>query len=174
MAKYVYYDYVDDTVSFAGSNIKVTENSGTDQSVNLYGTKVDLTLGSGNDTIWGGAQCNTLYGDAGNDRLVGASGDDFLIGGSENDSMHGGGGDDIFCFGADWGTDTVEQLENGSVTLYFAEGSAANWNAESRIYSDGVNSVTVRGCADVTVKFGTAEELPPGAFAPVSSEKIFS
>ena len=156
----------------AGAGDDIVDMTG--QHYTYDGDNICIYGGSGNDTIWGGAQCNTLYGDAGNDRLVGASGDDFLIGGSENDSMHGGGGDDIFCFGADWGTDTVEQLENGSVTLYFAEGSAANWNAESRIYSDGVNSVTVRGCADVTVKFGTAEELPPGAFAPVSSEKIFS
>jgi len=156
----------------AGAGDDIVDMTG--QNYTYDGENIRIYGGNGNDTLWGGAQCNTLYGDEGNDRLVGASGDDFLIGGAGDDSLHGGGGNDIFCFGADWGTDTVEQLENGSVTLYFAEGSAAHWDAGTRIYSDGVNSVTVIGCADVTLKFGMAEELPAGAFEAACSEKIFN
>ena len=138
----------------------------TGDSIKIYG-------GSGNDTIWGGAENNILFGDAGDDRLVGASGDDVLIGGSGSDSMHGGGGNDIFTFGADWGNDTVEQLSSGSVTLWFESGSEDNWNSETLTYSDGVNTVTVTGCTNVTLRFGDNGSLPDGAFAGESSRKVF-
>ena len=37
---------------------------------------------------------------------------------------------------------TVEQLANGSVTLWFEPGSKENWNAETLTCTDGENSVT--------------------------------
>ena len=145
----------------------------TSKRYDYSGSAIRIYGGDGSDTLWGGAESNTLFGDGGNDRLVGASGDDVIVGGSGNDSMHGGGGDDIFTFGADWGNDTVEQLENGSVTLWFESGSEDNWNAETLTYSDGVNSVTVTGCANVTLRFGDNGSLPDGAFAGESSRKVF-
>ena len=87
--------------------------------------------------------------------------------------MHGGGGADIFTFGANWGNDTVEQLAEGSVVLWFESGSEENWNAETLTYSDGTNSVRVSGCVDVTLRFGADSELPAGAFATAASSKIF-
>ena len=138
----------------------------TGSSIRIYG-------GDGDDTIWGGAETNILFGDGGNDRLAGASGNDILAGGAGDDSMHGGGGDDIFTFGADWGKDTVEQLATGSVTLWFAEGDESSWDSETMTYSDGVNSVSVTGCANVTLKFGAASDLPAGAFDSETSQKVF-
>ena len=135
-------------------------------SIKIYG-------GAGDDTIWGSAKSNTLFGDAGNDRLAGSSGNDYIIGGAGNDSMSGGGGNDIFCFGGSWGNDTVEQLAGGSVTLWFDEGSNANWNSKTKTYSDGANSVTVSGNVNVTLKFGADASLPEGAFLEAASEKIF-
>ena len=87
--------------------------------------------------------------------------------------MHGGGGSDIFCFGVDWGTDTVEQLASGSVTLWFEKGSENNWDADTLTYTDGVNSVTVNGVADVTLRFGADTSQPAGCFDDAASEKIF-
>ena len=86
--------------------------------------------------------------------------------------MHGGGGDDIFCFGANFGNDTVEQLSGGSVTLHFESGSESNWNAETLTYTDGTNSVTVSGVTDVTLVFGEPAPVA-GAFLDAASEKIF-
>ena len=104
-----------------------------------------------------------------------------LVGGVGNDSMHGGGGNDIFAFCDNWGVDTVEQLADGSVTLWFASGDEANWNAASLTYADGTGSVKVSGVtADkVTLKFGDdgseqfASLAAQGAFADVTSEKVF-
>ena len=48
---------------------------------------------------------------------------------------------------------TVEQLANGSVTLWFEPESKENWNAETLTCTDGENSVTVTGCSDITLKF---------------------
>ena len=87
--------------------------------------------------------------------------------------MHGGGGEDIFTFGGDWGNDSVEQLAGGSVTLWFEEGSESNWNADTLTYTDGANSVTVKGAVSVTLKFGADAELPEGAFSTSVSRKIF-
>ena len=145
----------------------------TSQRFAYVGDGVKVYGGLGNDTIWANKGSNTLFGDAGNDRIVGGSDDDTIIGGAGNDSMHGGGGNDIFCFGGNWGTDTIEQLETGSVTLWFETGSESNWNADTMTYSDGSNSVKVSGVDTVTLKFGADTSLPAGCFADAASEKIF-
>ena len=136
------------------------------------GNGVKVYGGAGNDTIWANSGNNTLFGDAGNDCLVGADGDDIIIGGIGNDSMHGGGGNDTFCFGGNWGNDTIEQLEGGSVTLHFESGSMDNWNAETLTYSDGANSVIVSGVTEVKLVFGEPAPVA-GAFLDAASEKIF-
>ena len=146
----------------------------TTQRYDYSGSAIQISGGDGNDTIWGGAEKNILFGDAGNDRLVGASGNDILAGGSGSDTMHGGGGDDIFTFCGAFGIDSVEQLSDGSVTLWFAEGSEENWDADTLTYSDGINSVTVTGCTSVTLKFGSTAQLGvEGAFDSESTRKVF-
>ena len=145
------------------------------------GTGIDVYGGNGNDTIWMASGQNTLFGDAGNDRLVGGANNDVIVGGIGNDRMHGGGGDDIFCFGENWGKDTVEQLAGGEITLWFAEGSASNWDADKLTYTDGTNSVKVSGISadNISLKFGNDssdlyDELAnSGCFDDAASEKIF-
>ena len=145
----------------------------TSQKFAYAASGVKIYGGLGNDTIWANNGKNILFGDAGNDRIVGGSGDDVIIGGIGNDSMHGGGGSDIFCFGEDWGSDTVEQLPGGEITLWFESGAENNWDADTLTYTDGANSVTVSGVSDVTLKFGTGDTLPAGCFDAAASEKIF-
>jgi hypothetical protein len=57
--------------------------------------------------------------------------------------------------------------------LWFEEGSESNWDADTMTYSDGINSVTVSGNVNVTLKFGADASLPEGAFSNEASEKIF-
>ena len=145
----------------------------TSRRFSYVGGGLTVRGGRGDDTIWANGGENILFGDAGNDRLVGGSGDDVIVGGEGNDAMHGGGGNDIFTFGANWGTDTVEQLPSGTVTLWF-EADSGSWDEAARTYSDGLNSVTVAGTAAVTLKFGgDVSALPDGVFAAAVSEKIF-
>ena len=148
----------------------------TSQKFAYVGEGVKVYGGVGNDTIWANKGKNLLFGDAGNDRIVGGSDNDVIIGGIGNDSMHGGGGKDIFTFGGNWGKDTITQLTDGKVTLWFEDGSASNWNASNLTYTDGENSVKVTGIASdkISLKFGgDTSELPEGAFAEAASEKIF-
>ena len=145
----------------------------TSQRFEYVGDGVKIYGGLGNDTIWANNGENTLFGDAGNDRLVGGADNDVIAGGIGNDSMHGGGGEDIFCFGENWGQDTVEQLVDGKVTLWFESGSASNWNADTLTYTDGANSVTVSGVINITLWFGADTSLPAGCFEDAASEKIF-
>ena len=145
----------------------------TSQRFDYVGDGIKIYGGLGNDTIWANNGSNTLFGDAGNDRIVGGCDDDFIIGGIGNDSMHGGGGEDIFCFSNDWGCDTIEQLADGKVILHF-ESDSGFWDESTLTYSDGTNSIQVRGVLpeDITIKFGGAAPVA-GAFADAVSEKIF-
>ena len=123
----------------------------------------------------------SLFGDAGNDRIVGASGSDVIVGGIGNDRMHGGGGNDVFTFCANWGTDTVEQLTGGSVTLWFASGDESKWDPDTLTYTDGDDIVQVSGVSadKVALKFGDdgsgqyAALASAGAFAEFTSRNIF-
>ena len=73
----------------------------------------------------------------------------------------------------------MEQLASGSVTLWFASGDESKWDASALTYSDGENSVSVKGVASVTLKFGDdgsshyAALASAGAFAEFTSHKIF-
>ena len=137
--------------------------------------------GDGDDVIWANSGHNLLFGDAGNDRLVGASGSDILVGGAGDDAMHGGGGDDLFVFGDDWGSDIVEQLVDGKVTLWFKDGDDSKWDASTLTYADGVNSVQVSGvdATNVSLKFGDDGSpqyqslLAIGAFNQAVSDRLF-
>jgi Ca2+-binding RTX toxin-like protein len=152
----------------------------TSQDFGYLGAGMTVRGGLGDDVIWANKGNNFLFGDAGNDRLIGASGNEVIVGGSDDDVLHGGGGEDIFVFGGDWGQDSVEQLGNGKITLWFAGNDEGHWNAEERRYSDGVNTVEVVGeCANIFVKYGDDGSdqyqnlLAMGAFETFSSERIF-
>ena len=153
----------------------------TSQKFTYTGDDVKIYGGEGNDTIWSHTGSNSLFGDGGNDRIVGGSGDDLISGGSGNDSLHGGGGNDTFTFGANWGSDTIEQLAEGSVTLWFENGSESNWDAETFTYTDESNSVKVSGISNenITLKFGDdnssryEELVSAGCFKEETGKKIF-
>ena len=157
----------------------------TSQRFEYTGDGMTVRGGDGNDVIWANKGNNFLFGDAGNDRIVGASDNDVIAGGIGDDSMHGGGGDDIFTFCGNWGADTVEQLADGTVTLWFAaESGTGVWDDATLTYTDGDNSVAVSGVSAnrITLKFGDsctedAEQFAAlsgmGAFADFTSRKIF-
>ena len=78
------------------------------------------------------------------------------------------------------GVDEVEQLDGGSVTLWFKSGDESKWNASELIYTDGDNSVTVKGVTSVTLRFGSevdgdlyAELCDAKAFDAFSSRTVF-
>ena len=153
----------------------------TSRRFEYTGSGLTIRGGDGDDTIWANKGDNKLFGDAGNDRIVGASGNDVIVGGIGNDRMHGGGNNDIFTFCDNWGTDEVEQLPGGSVTLWFVSGSEENWNAETLTYTNGENSVKVSGVSaeQITLKFGDdgsaqfAALNSAGAFFDATTERIF-
>ena len=145
----------------------------TSQRFAWSGDGLTVCGGDGDDVIWANANSNILFGDAGNDRITGGNDNDIIAGGSGNDQLHGGGGEDTFTFGSNWGNDQITQLENGSVTLWLAEGSMEHWNAETLTYSDGENTITVSGCADINFKFGVNPEDDERFFAESTTCRIF-
>jgi len=132
----------------------------TSQRYSFSANAIEVHGGAGNDNLWAGSSSAVLLGEDGNDRLIGSTGADTLSGGADNDSMQGGGGNDIFCFGENWGTDTVEQCNGGSVTLWFAEEeskiSAVDVGGNA-VFTNGTgDKVTVLNMAvkDISCKFG--------------------
>ena len=153
----------------------------TSQRFRCSGDGMDIHGGDGDDVIWAGCYGNRLFGDGGDDSIVGGAGDDVLVGGDGNDTLNGGGGSDIFCFCKNWGNDIVTQLSSGAVTLWFAEGDASKWNASTKTYTDGGNSVVVDCNSEVTLLFGDnngdaryASLSSIGAFIASTSDRIFS
>ena len=152
----------------------------TSQEFMYVGGGMTVRGGIGDDVIWANNGNNWLFGDAGNDRIVGAAGNDVISGGAGNDLLHGGGGNDIFAFGGDWGQDIVEQLADGKITLWFANGDESKWNESTLTYTDGDKSVKVIGsCENINLKFGVdggsqfQNLQAAGAFDEFTSEKIF-
>ena len=152
----------------------------TSSRFEYVGDAMAVLGGDGDDVIWANKGNSLLFGDAGNDRIVGGAEVDLIVGGAGDDAMHGGGGDDLFVFGGNWGNDTVTQLADGKVTLWFQEGDDSKWDASTLTYADGANSVQVlSGVADVALKFGDDGSelyqglLEVGAFDQFASDKIF-
>ncbi|MBE6355741.1 MAG: hypothetical protein E7058_01350 [Lentisphaerae bacterium] len=163
----------------------------TSERLSYTGEGIRIYGGGGNDVIWANKGANRLFGGSGDDRITGGCDAEVLSGGSGNDVLHGGGGDDIFVFGSNWGSDTVRQLANGSVTLWFAAGITGSWDAETLTFTANGNTVKVEGVSadKVTLKFGNdgsekyrelaelnafAPELQNEIFAEVPSESIYT
>ncbi|MBE6392067.1 MAG: hypothetical protein E7042_07740 [Lentisphaerae bacterium] len=160
-------NYIDKIYAGAGDDII----DFTSQRFTYFGDGIEIYGGDGNDTIWTNSGSNLIFGDAGNDNIIGGNNDDIISGGSGNDTMHGGGGYDIFCFGGDWGNDTVEQLSDGTAILWF-EDDNGEWDELTRTYTAGENSVTFAGNGTVTVICGS--EIGEEHFAAIDSLGCFS
>ena len=181
--------FMDDIYSAFGSEQRLSRINEVyagagDDIVDLSTSRFDVSSegmmvhgGDGNDTIWASGGRNIIFGDAGNDNIIGGDYNDIIVGGTGNDTLQGGGGYDIFCFGGDWGNDTVEQIAGGTAVLWF-EDDNGEWDELTRTYTSGNNSVTFTGEGDCEIRCGySGSEYfnldSMGCFAEVSSEKIF-
>ncbi len=169
----------------AGSGNDVVDM--TSSRFEYTGDGLTIRGGDGDDVIWSNKGENKLFGDAGNDSLTGASGNDIIVGGAGNDRLHGGGGSDIFAFGGNWGYDTIDQLDDGEVTLWFEDGITIddfdiNQTEEGTILTSDRGTILVNNMTltEENLRFGSsgfgdeyAELSALGAFSDISSEKVF-
>ena len=174
--------FVDDVYTALGNRARFSQideiragagNDIIDMTSNRFiyeGGTICLRGGDGDDVLWGGKGNSILCGDAGNDQLVGDAGNDIFFGGTGNDTMNGGGGNDEFYFSGDWGTDSIKQQKKGSVTLYIENGSINQWDAEKLTYTDGDNIITITGCSNVTLNFGSSAEW---SFSATEHSSVF-
>jgi Ca2+-binding RTX toxin-like protein len=117
--------------------------------------------GSGGDSITGSAADNVLHGGAGGDVISALEGNDILVGDDGNDVMLGGLGADKFIFELNFGTDYVEDYEDGVDFLDIAEtgvtpDSFALEVAITQVEADarvaiGANLITLTGIAASTI-----------------------
>jgi Ca2+-binding RTX toxin-like protein len=126
----------------------------------------------GNDTLRGGAGNDSLLGDAGNDRiegnngadrLAGGLGNDRLIGGAGNDTLNGGTGSDVFAFSGAFGTDVIQDFENGVDRLDF-RAHAANGIGDLTISASGADAVVTDANGNTVIINGAAGLIGSGDF----------
>ena len=133
----------------------------------LYGGADDDTLsgGTGSDRLYGGTGNDILNGNRGNDRLRGGDGDDQLFGllnrdhleggagndlldgGEARDWLFGGAGADTFVFAATYGTDSIEDWEDGTDVIDLTSFGFTDFNTD-------VLANAVQNGADLVVTFG--------------------
>jgi Ca2+-binding RTX toxin-like protein len=130
----------------------------------------DILAGnSGNDSVNGNESNDIITGDAGNDTLKGGQGVDQLFGGTGadivggdlgNDRLNGGTGADIFVFGANCGTDIIEDFNLGEDRIQVSSVLSASIddiiNTKTTVLESGLfidfgsgNSITILGAADI-------------------------
>lgn len=107
-------DYSSLTTDISSTN---SGNSGTistvGNSINYSNIeRMNLSGGSGNDTIFGTSGNDTIFGNAGRDYLVGNDGDDSIDGGANDDTLDGGSGNNTLNGGA--GDDTFNVIGTGT------------------------------------------------------------
>ncbi len=128
-----------------------------------------LTAGAGNDTVNGNEGNDIITGDAGNDTLKGGQGTDQLFGGTGadivggdlgNDRLNGGANADIFVFGANCGTDIIEDFNLGEDRIQVSSVLSASIddiiNTKTTVLESGLfidfglgNSITILGVTDI-------------------------
>ncbi len=152
----------------AGAGNDVIDMTSDDMA--YTGGGVTVRGGDGKDVIWAYSGSNKLFGDDGDDKIIGAASNDLIAGGLGNDILHGGGGEDVFAFGANDGEDTITQLEGGTITLWFAEGTEVTTVEENKLYTYG-NGCTIKIDGDVAVTLQIGDFDPTSQFADFNADK---
>ncbi|MCY6379413.1 calcium-binding protein [Hoeflea prorocentri] len=160
----------------AGIDTVVYNGSANIQYALEQGQFENAEMGSGNDTIWGGAADNIIHGGAGDDTLHGNGGNDILEGGAGADSLMGGDGDDRIIvdefdvwFAGDAGVDTV--VYNGSANFQYDLDMGGFEHAEmgsgnDQIWGGVVDNHIHGGAGDDTIQgFGGNDIIEGGAGA---------
>lgn len=89
----------------------------------MLGNGFQTEGGADGDYLRGSNLTDALSGGEGDDTLASAAGDDTLAGGAGNDLLQGGTGADTYLYAKGDGSDTLEEVDDGSVNvLRFAPG----------------------------------------------------
>ncbi len=112
----------------------------------------NVTVGWGNDVVYGNAANNVLNGNRGDDYLNGRDGDDILIGSLGNDSLDGGAGNDTL-YGGD-GNDNIVDLIGDTIV----DGGAG----DDYIYTDDGDDIITAGAGNDIVTSGLGNDTIHG------------
>jgi hypothetical protein len=163
----------------AGDNYVVGDDSAQFISLGegddtLFGGAGDDTIGSaaGDDLLFGDAGADTVLGGTGNDTLSGGVGDDMLAGGAGDDVLAGGDGRDAGSFGSAYSVAaSAVERSGGSVAL---EGSDTVESVEILAFSDG-RSVVTRDTVSATTTFDETRYLTANPdVATAVAEDVFA
>jgi Ca2+-binding RTX toxin-like protein len=101
-------DFIFD-MSASGVNMTVTGNNSS-----THGGNLNITTGSGADTVTGTKNADVIDGGSGNDNISGNAEADTITGGTGDDTLTGGAGADIFNYDAQFGDDTITDFTAGT------------------------------------------------------------
>ena len=135
-------DFIFD-MSSSTVNMTVTGNASS-----THGGDMQITTGSGADTITGTKQVDTIDAGAGADNVSGGAGADVITGGTGDDTLTGGAGADVFNYDAAFGDDTITDFTAG------ASGDVLDFQA----FGSVTTAVTLGGIALTNNKVTVADE----------------
>ena len=139
--------------SAATSDVAVNLTTGSASGATGVVGLLNVTGGSGNDTLVGNGSDNVLSGGAGNDVLLGGAGNDSLDGGTGRDLLVGGSGQDTLSGGGGANNGPGDDLLIGGLLSYFDEGAGAvdgtaiaslmsEWTRTDLAYAERIDHLT--------------------------------
>ncbi|MGH2792396.1 MAG: calcium-binding protein [Actinomycetota bacterium] len=133
-------DVVDYTLSAAGVNVDLENDSATGEGSDTILGIEDAWGSVHNDTLVGDSSTNQLYAWDGKDVVDGGSGDDLLVPGIGNDGLDGGGGDDF----VDYYYGKLSQfVANTGVSVNLSQGQATGHGTHTLTRIENISGTDV-------------------------------
>ncbi len=140
----------------AGNNYAVGDDSA--QFISLGEGDDTLYGGDGNDTIGSAAGNDALFGDGGSDTVIGGSGNDTVWGGSESDVVYGNTNDDLM-----YGNQANDTMFGGqdSDTMFGGQDSDVVYGnfADDVVYGNMADDTVYGGQGDDTMYGGAGDDF---------------
>ncbi|QHD69761.1 rhizobiocin [Sphingobium yanoikuyae] len=152
-------DYFHGDFSDATANISLTlnETAGATSTITGQGStlrnveRLDISTGSGNDSLTGGSLNDRLIGGAGNDLIDGGAGDDYLIGGDGTDTLSFASSANAITFSLALHQDASNDVGNGNDYVSGFESLTGSAFADTLSGDTGANVLDGGAGADTLV-----------------------
>ena len=162
----IYYYESAHTIGHAATADEITllgiiNNTATIATTDIKFNNLDVTLGSGDNSVTGTAFADTLNMGAGNDTVNGGAGADTITGGAGADRMTGGTGADTFVFAA--GDSDLTGTNFDVITDFTTASDVFDYSTAMTIVSDvtpavsGTATISVAGVATFHVSDNTLQ-----------------
>ena len=153
----------DDLIRIYGGVSNIVDGGSENDFIEIQRGFANVLGGSGDDTIFGQNARIEAHGGSGNDIIYGGNYSDIINGGQGNDTLIGGQGVDTFVFSADFGSDIINDFQNGLDLIDFSNNSAINSMSDLAISYDTGSAVISSSSGSIILE-GITSGIDPSDF----------